>query len=269
VFSSGFVDLAATISAAEEIFGEDAVLQLVRVMGMATARVADAMVSAFLVNVEPAAHGADQPDLAIAKANADAGALLPGVATALDVLLRGHIVAARRRTIVGDATDSGYETRRLLVGFVDLVGSTALAQRLSTRELGAVLTEFENLATDAVTAAGGRVVKLIGDEILFTAGDELSGCTVALELSATFADHPRIPRVRVGLAAGEVMLRDGDVFGPVVNLAARAVKAAAPGEVVAEAGVAGKAGVTADSFGAHTLGGFSEDVELCRVLPPS
>jgi len=40
------------------------------------------------------------------------------------------------------------------------------------------------------------VVKLIGDEILYTAPDEGAGCAIAPELTATFADHPRVPHVR-------------------------------------------------------------------------
>ena len=194
-FSESFVNLASGMEAAEKVFGEDAVLQLLRVMGSAMARVADACVSAFLVNVESTIVDEDPGRLGVARANAEAAALLPFVGTALDALLRQHLIGARR-TILGDIADAGYETQHLLVGFVDLVSSTALAQRLSTRELGAALTEFENLAADAVTAEGGRVVKLIGDEILYTAGDERSGCRIAFKLAATFADHSVIPPVR-------------------------------------------------------------------------
>src|SRR5439155_343527 len=82
---------------------------------------------------ELAARGEDPVGLAVARANAEAAALLPFVGSALDTLLRQHLLPARR-TILGDAVDTGYETQRLAVGFVDLVGSTGLAQRLSTRE---------------------------------------------------------------------------------------------------------------------------------------
>jgi len=262
----GFVYLAAGLSAAEDLFGEDAVLQLVRVMGAAMARVADAGVSAFLVNVEPAVRGEDPVDLGLARANAEAGGLVPVLLQGLEVLLRQHLVAARR-TILEDAGESGYETQRLAVGFVDLVGSTALAQQLSTRELGGVLTEFENTATDTVTDGGGRVVKLIGDEVLFTAPGEQAGCSIALELTSLFSDHPRVPAVRAGVGAGDVMLRGGDVFGPVVNLAARAVSVAGPSEVVAPPEVAAAAGFDVEPLGPQALKGFDAGVELCRVLP--
>ncbi|TMK38253.1 MAG: hypothetical protein E6G56_15330 [Actinobacteria bacterium] len=268
VFSEQFGDVAAAITAAESVFGEETVLQLVRVMGASMARVADAAVSAFLVNVEPAA-GAEDPDgLGIARANADAAALVPGVTATLDVLFRQHVVAARRSGL-GVAADTGFETQRMCVGFVDLVGSTALAQRLETRELGELLTEFENTAADTVTARRGRVVKLIGDEVLYTAPDERAASDIAFALTRIYREHPRIPNVRAGLASGEVLLRDGDVFGPVVNLAARAVKVAGPGEVLAPAGFANAAGMEAHSIEPQVLKGIDNQVELSRLVDRS
>jgi class 3 adenylate cyclase len=267
VVSEQLAGLAASMAGAEALFGEDAVLQLVRVMGAAMARLADAIVSAFLVNVEPPARDQDSVGLGVARANAEASALLPAVTAGLDILLRQHIIAARR-TIFGDAADSGFETQRLAVGFVDLVGSTALAQRLSTRELGAVLAAFEHVAADTVTSDGGRVVKLIGDEVLYTAADEGSACAIAMKLSQAFTDHPVVPPVRVGTASGEVLLRDGDVYGPVVNLAARAVKVAESGEVVAPVAMALAAGLSAESLGQRQLEGFDHDIELCRLIAP-
>src|SRR5204863_4355746 len=151
---------------------------------------ADAVVSAFLANVEPSVPE-DPVGMGIARANASASALLPVLNSALDGLLRVHILAARRPS-TDETAEAGYETRPMCVGFVDLVGSTALAQRLSTRELGSVLSEFEHLAADVVTSAGGRIVKLIGDEVLYTTGDEAWACTIALDLAGTFAGHPAV-----------------------------------------------------------------------------
>jgi adenylate cyclase len=265
--SEQLADLAVGMATAETVFGEDATLQLVRVMGSAMARLADAIVSAFLVNVEPAVRDDDPVGLGVARATAEAAALVPTANAALDILLREHIIAARR-TLIGDPSTAGYEMQRMCVGFVDLVGSTALSQRLSTRELGALITAFEHVTADSVTSVGGRVVKLIGDEVLYTAGDESSACTIALNLAATFQDHPVVPAVRAGVAGGDVLLRDGDVFGPVVNLAARAVKVAAAGEVVAPAALATAAGIQAEPLGRHQLKGFDEAIELCRLIAP-
>jgi adenylate cyclase len=232
-------------------------------MGSAASRIADAFVSAFLVTVEPPLRDKDPVGLAVARANAEGAELLPTAIRSLDVMLRQHIIAAQR-TILGDVVASGQETRPMAVGFVDLVGSTALSERLSTRDLGAALGEFEELASDTVTAVGGRVVKLIGDEILFTAADEPSACRIALDLVAAFSEHPTLPPVRAGLAFGEVILRDGDVFGPVVNLAARAARVAESGAVVAEASAAAGA-ADAEPLGRYRLKGFEKSVELYRV----
>jgi class 3 adenylate cyclase len=265
-FAPRFPGMASGINAAESLFGEEAVLQLVRVMGSSMARVADALVSAFLVNVEPGRRDADPVGMSVARANADAVALLPFVSETLDLMLRQHLIAARR-TVLEESLGAGFETQRMAVGFVDLVGSTALAQRLPMREFGAVLSEFESLAAGVVTDGGGRVVKLIGDEILFRADDALTACRIALELSARFADNPSVPAVRAGVAAGDVVLRDGDVFGPVVNLAARAVTLADAGDVVAPPAVAAAAGRRAESLGPQELKGFDDAVELCRLVP--
>jgi len=109
------------------------------------------------------------------------------------------------------------------------------------------------------------VVKLIGDEVLYTTPDEASACAIAAGLAAIFADHPTVPPVRAGLASGDVMMRDGDVFGPVVNLAARAVKLAAPSEVIASPALAAAAKLACEPLGARALKGFEDGVELCRL----
>jgi adenylate cyclase len=264
VFTDSMITAASTLTAAEALFGHEVVLQLVRVMGAEMARLSDAIVSSFLVNVEPQARQEDNAGLGVARANADAVALLPVVLQTLDTLLRQHLIASRR-TLLGEAADAGYETQQLCVGFVDLVDSTALTQRLSIRELGAVLVEFERLASELVTDQGGRVVKLIGDEILFTVSDARTGCDIALTLVDAFEAHPRVPSVRAGLASGSVMLRDGDVFGPVVNLAARIVGLAPPDEVVMSVDMARAVAVPHRPIGAHTLKGWDEAIELCLI----
>ena len=90
--------------------------------------------------------------------------------------------------------------------------------------------------------------------------------SIAIDLVDAFDDHPTVPRVRAGLASGEVMLRDGDVFGPVVNLASRAAKVAAPAEVVTTADVAADVGLPHEPLGRHHLSGIRGDVELYRLV---
>ena len=265
IYADGFVNLASILIAVGDVFGEETVFQLARVLGSSMARVADAVVSAFLVNIEPEARRRDPVGLAVAKANVEAASLLPLVPPLFDALFRQHLLAAQR-TVVPEEQLVGYETQHLVVGFVDLVGSTQLAEQLGIRELGELLTTFENLSADTVTAGGGRVVKLIGDEIMFTATDVRAASLIALQLSRTFRDHPLVPSVRAALASGAVMLRDGDAFGPVVNLAARAVKLARPDEVVVTLAVAAASGLPSEPRGRQKMKGISEDVEFVSLL---
>ncbi len=264
VFTGGFVEFASGMQAVATVFGDEARTQLIRVMASAMARVADAMVSSFLVNVAPRAQRMDPVGLGMARANVEVAALLPMVAPALDALLRQHLLLAQRLADA-DADVVGFETRQLVVGFVDLVGSTELGERLNMSELGATLTDFERIGSETIAEGGGRVVKLIGDEILFTAPDAFAASSIALDLTDAFHGHPSVPQVRSGLASGQVMVRDGDVFGPVVNLASRAVRVAHAGEVVTTAEVATGAGLPSEPLGEHRLSGIPGRIQLHRL----
>ena len=101
VFTEGFVAFAAGMAEVTDVFGDEASDQLIRVFGLAMSRIADAVISSFLVNVAPAAEREDPVGLGVARANVDAASLLPLVAPALDTLLRQHLLIARRLTDVG------------------------------------------------------------------------------------------------------------------------------------------------------------------------
>jgi adenylate cyclase len=131
----------------------------------------------------------------------------------------------------GDAGGSG----ELTVGFADLVSYTQLSQRLSQSDLGVLVQRFEALAADQVTAGGGRVIKTVGDEMLFTARDPVSAAVIGLSLSEKMATDAVVPDVRVGIAHGPVLHSLGDVYGPTVNLASRLTALAEPGTVVTDA----------------------------------
>ena len=126
----------------------------------------------------------------------------------------------------------GAPTAPLAVGFADLVGFTAMSQQISERELAAVVSRFEALAFDAVTRHGGRVAKMIGDEVMFVVDGVGPALETALGLAEAYADDDLLSDVRVGLAHGDVLALEGDFYGPVVNLASRIVNIAIPGAVV-------------------------------------
>ena len=118
------------------------------------------------------------------------------------------------------------------MGFADLVGFTALAQQVTDVELAEVVDQFERLAYDVVVAGGGRVVKMIGDEVMFLVDDPVCAAEIALGLADASRDAAELSDVRVGMAVGPVIEREGDAFGATVNLASRATAIAYPGTVV-------------------------------------
>jgi adenylate cyclase len=120
----------------------------------------------------------------------------------------------------------------LAVGFADLVGFTALSQQLDEHELAQVVERFEVTAYDTIGSRGGRVIKMIGDEVMFAVEDVKAGVDIALSLAEAYHDDEALSDVRVGLAAGPVLEREGDLFGPTVNLASRIVSIAYAGSVV-------------------------------------
>lgn len=199
---------------------------MTRVIGSSMARVASALIDA--VSAQAQDHLEREP-AELEPIALQAGGFLPMFPEVLEQVWRRHLqVAARRRLLRSEGDDGAGQ----VVGFADLVGFTALAQQVSDAELAAVVDQFERLAYDVVVAGGGRVVKMIGDEVMFLVEDPVAAAEIALGLSDASRDAEMLSEVRVGLAVGPVLEREGDVFGPTVNLASRATGIAYPGTVV-------------------------------------
>ena len=178
-------------------------------------------------------------------------------------VFRQHMRQAIARRRVTQSRVSRRELARLAIGFVDLVGSTTLQARLDPADLGALVSRFETRAFEVIAAGGGRLVKFIGDEIMVAAIDPVAGCHIVLDLVEAFTDDGTQPRG--GLVFGEVLFRHGDYYGPVVNLAARLVDTAIPGEVLVDASVADEAKDEALSFepaGRRQVKGFDAPVAV-------
>ncbi len=204
-------------------------LHLARTLGLATSRMADAVVDFWADRLGEAGEPGG---------TAEGGLLGPTPVDDLEkvvgYLLRRHLLDSVVRRL--SATMAPDPRAAVAVGFADLVGYTSLSEQLSERETGEMVENFELIGTDVIVGGGGRVVKMIGDEVMFSADPDHGG-EIALALAETF-DSPDLPSVRVGVAAGSVVAQSGDLYGPVVNLAARATMAARPGTVLISSGLA-------------------------------
>jgi adenylate cyclase len=216
-----------------QLIERDVALQLARVIGSSMQRIAQAQIDAIEARIDtemPLGDGAEQ--LAVERSSM----LLPTMPRVLEYAWRRHLQGAARRRMVRDHL-AGDGQEAVCVGFADLVGFTALSQQLDDHGLAAVVERFESTAYDVVTDHGGRVVKMIGDEVMFEVADPAAAVEVGLQLADAFHDDEAVSDVRVGIAYGPALAREGDLFGPTVNLAARLVGIAYAGSVVISAEV--------------------------------
>lgn len=254
IFHDGDIEMLTTIGHLLDlgIVDDDLVVQMARVIGSSQARIASALVDALVIGDDaieadgdeaavvaaaptPVAAPPRDREAQAAEFAAVAPLIVPTLEDVIGFVWRRHVQGEARARITREVTSADPDHRA--VGFADLVGFTALSQQVTSRELAVVVDRFEAIAYDTVTRLGGRVVKMIGDEVMFTIEDERVAAEIALTLSDTYRDDHHLSDVRVGLAAGPVLQREADLFGPVVNLASRIVSIAHPGSVVCDQAV--------------------------------
>jgi class 3 adenylate cyclase len=235
MLSQADVDGLATWLAMRARMGDDAADGYLRVLGASVARLAEAVSSMIRASTPTLWLGHTGDELATAQAYRGVAEFVPRVGAMIDAVHRHHLVSTR--TFI-EGMARGPSTGLVCgVGFADLSGFTALTQALTPAELSELLNEFGATTSDVVHAGGGRIVKFIGDAVMWVHADPARLAQAALDL----VDHPRAReaglQVRAGLGYGEILAMGGDYFGNAVNLAARLVAAAAPGQILVPADV--------------------------------
>ncbi len=212
----------------------DTVVSLTRGVGQTMARLADWEVAILVHRIEELEAGAD----ARGSRGAAALMLVDQVNGPFERLLvyawRRHLAAAAARVESLGNEDEDLHTVDVTVGFADIVSFTALSNQLDEDGIGDLVEVFEARCADVIAAHGGRVIKSIGDSVLFVHDDPLSAVATAEGIIATIGRDKRLPDVRLGLATGSVVTRLGDVFGRPVNLAARLTAVARKNRVIVD-----------------------------------
>ncbi|MEX0650933.1 MAG: adenylate/guanylate cyclase domain-containing protein, partial [Actinomycetota bacterium] len=180
-------------------------------------------------------------------------------------------------------TDAG-SRRPVTIVFTDIVGSTALGERLDAESLGGLMTRYYETMRDAIERHGGAVEKFIGDAVVAAFGapevhedDALRAVRAAHEMHAALDTlNAELERrwgtrleVRTGIATGEVLAGGGAaVLGSPANLAARLQAEAGDGEILLSADTHRLVRnlVRAEPAGALELKGFESSVECFRLL---
>jgi adenylate cyclase len=225
------VDLDA-LGLVQELLGDGSLdeaeaLAIARTLGQSMARLAEWQAN--LLRRTIAERGpVDDPDAVVDSVRT----LVPLLEKLQAYTWRRHLIvtAGRMMGAMAGADDDGSDrTEATTVGFADVVGFTALSRAVDADELRSLLERFEGVSTDTVSQHGGRIVKTLGDEVLFVCSDVAAALDIAFDLHAEVPDDDGRLALRIGLAYGEVLPRYGDVYGPVVNIASRLTSHARPG----------------------------------------
>jgi adenylate cyclase len=203
---------------------ERTALAMTRAMGQSLSRLAEWQVT----TLTSSGLDVSGPEWAVDRARE----LVPEVEDLIGYVWRRHLAAVGNRAL--GVADEEQRARSLTVGFCDLVNYTSLTRHIDEAELADLVETFDEIASDTVADCGGRVVKTVGDEVLFVADDPGAGVEIGLRISERIAAHPSLPDARTGLACGAVLARLGDVYGEPVNLAARLTGIARPGSVLVD-----------------------------------
>lgn len=241
-------------------FGPELTLGIARLCGSHLAAIADGMSAVVGVTFEPLST-VDR-----IRARLAARSAVDAMDAFLPPLLRLHIIASRRLANLSlRRGQPSHDTRMVAVGFVDLVGFTPTSAALDLAPLSVLVERFESRATEILASYDGRLVKFIGDAVMFIATNCDDAVAAALDMVEAFGAELTGVAPRGGIAAGPVLARGGDFFGPVVNLAARIADIAVPGEVLVAGSVRDALNQRAagcNPAGRRMLKGFAQPVDL-------
>jgi adenylate cyclase len=197
-------------------------LQQARTMSLAVSRVAFAnqdVIADFTLETDPVKRAEEA--IALAKDT------LPSLDKLLVYMYRRHLAAATEQQLLIEGGEEGAVD--MSVGFADMSRFTSVTRELEPRDLALLVDGFNAEAADVIVEQGGRLVKTIGDEVMFSSLDAGAAASIALGLLDAVTAEKGYPLLRVGVATGHVIAREGDLFGPTVNLANRLVVVARPG----------------------------------------
>lgn len=184
--------------------------------------------------VRPAlAEGTDLDELA-EMLGQTAERILPLVSGSLADEYRHIMLRILDTEVAREATTHAEDRLQMAIGFVDVVGYTALSARVDPTGLDDVLASFEGLVTEAVEDQEGVLLaKFIGDAAMLVAEDPVRLAHVLLRIVTAEEELADTPR-SAGMSSGPVLVREGDYFGDPVNLAARLTDLARSGSLLAD-----------------------------------
>lgn len=246
-FTDTDVEWANLLGRLLEMLPVDSVIRSARARGAALSSIArnDLSVVRDELILPMRESGADELAVSVALAE---------TAKALDPISRELLVTSYRLQLQEElnselsamaAREEGHELE-LSVGFVDVVGYTALSARIDPEGLDRLLDAFQERVVEVVSASPDvALVKYLGDAVMLVAADPVTLAATMLELTESVPQLEEAP-LRGGLATGGIHAREGDFFGSPVNFAARLTDTARPWSLLADDELEGVLGATFD-----------------------
>lgn len=150
--------------------------------------------------------------------------------------------------------------------FLDITGYTRLTEEKGDNAAADIAATVARVVQRSSVQHGGKLVKWLGDGVMFYFRDPGPGVTAALEMLDGLATAG-LPPAHVGLHAGPVLFQEGDYFGQTVNIAARIADYARPGEVLVSKAVADsqQPGIEFRDIGPVELKGVAGMVQLLQA----
>lgn len=258
-----------TAALGEAGFPFDETLEVTRVLGRGMVRYAEALRVLFAQRfLEP---GDSEYDLA-RRLETAAGELMPLSSRMLDHVFLLHLRQLLRNDYIGLAERTSgkvSDESETAIAFADLVGFTELGETVDVEELSGLAGRLARMASSVVKPPV-RVVKQIGDAVMFVSPEPAAAVETCLALIDGAEREESFPPLRAGVAFGPAVNRWGDWFGSTVNVASRLTGRARPGAVLVTEPVRAAA---EDRFewsaaGEKKLKGLQKPIKTYRPRPP-
>ncbi|MDX6296312.1 MAG: adenylate cyclase [Nocardioidaceae bacterium] len=252
----------------------DMAVRLTRAVGHTMARLADWQVSTLTERVEDLERSGRGTGSRLATGLDFVRSIEPSFEHLMVYAWRRHLAAAVSRVEALGANDANLHTQTRTVGFADLVSFTRLSSGIDNDRLADVVEGFESVCSDLVAGRGGRIIKTLGDSVLFIAERPRLAVDIASDIVEEIGADPALPDVHVGLATGPIVMRLGDVFGSPVNLASRLTAVARRNRVIGDTTTAealrGTPGFSLRPLTERSLRGFGmvQPVAIKRLREP-
>jgi adenylate cyclase len=215
---------------------EATTIEVVRGMGQTASRLAD-----WQVDTMARVLAETEAPVDLAAVGEGMAQVMPGLESLLVHAWRRHLAAAigRGLTFVADDSETASEPTLATVGFADIAGFTRLTRVMADDDIAQMVQAFESGAADIVAGQGGRLVKTLGDEVMFVCEGADDAVAVAAQMHGLTSPGEEVLSLRIGMATGHLISRMGDYYGGTVNLASRLTAIARPGSTLVDAATEG------------------------------